>query len=188
MGVPWGMIGTLGGEGTCAPSPRAAQAGQESSPAHPSWHMAHRSNDLPVPTLGLAAPPCQGPHPKGLHPCGGSRQQPACPQLGQESGVSSQTLEKRFCSSLLPPPPKEAAEILLSLVLLHLGCKNRKNPTMLTGTSPASESIFPASAGKKKKIGISSRAWGSMQGEKRDAWPRAHRCLEPGLSPSLLGH
>lgn len=69
MGVPWGMIGTLGGEGTCAPSPRAAQAGQESSPAHPNWHMAHGSNDLPVPTLGLAAPPhARGHVPRGCIP------------------------------------------------------------------------------------------------------------------------
>lgn len=55
--------------------------------------------------------------------------------------------------------PRRLRKSLLSPVLLHLSCKNRKNPTVLTGTSPANESIFPALAGKKKnKIKISSRA------------------------------
>lgn len=37
--------------------------------------------------------------------------------------------------------------------------------------------FFPASAEKKKKQKTSSRAQGGTQDEKRDAWPRAHRCL-----------
>lgn len=142
------------------------------------------------PPLAWQPPLCEGPRPKGLHPSGGSRQWPAYPQPGQESGVSSQTLQKQFCSSLLPSPPKEAAEILLSPVLLHLSCKNRKNPTVLTETSPASESIFPASAGKKKKFKISSRAWGGTQGEKRAqsaSLPLTWAFSQPSWPPTLKG-
>lgn len=105
------------------------QEGQEAFLAHPSQAMARGS--APLSTL-----PC--PHPRGSSSC-------PQPSWGQLPAPPEAVLH-----NLLPSPPKEPAEILLSPVLLHLGCKNRKNPTVLAGTSVASESIFPASAGKEK--------------------------------------
>lgn len=80
-----------------------------------------------------------------------SQRQQLSPRARAGIRVSSQPLQELLCTtSFLLLPPKEAAEILLSPALLHLSCKNRKNPTVLAGTSVASESIFPALAGKEK--------------------------------------
>lgn len=97
-------------------------------------------NDSSVP-LGW-----QLPHARGCVPglCPPMRLWPAAGVPTARAGKRGQLPDPQkvcFCSSRLPSPPKEAAEILLSPVLLHLSCKNRKNPTVLTGTSPASESI-----------------------------------------------
>lgn len=78
---------TLGGEGTCAPSP---WAGQESAQAHDAYGMGQRFVCPPrlgsCPMRGAVSPGC-------VPPCG-SGQRPVCPQPGQESGVSFQTLKK----------------------------------------------------------------------------------------------
>lgn len=117
-----------GGEGTQALSLQAGQAFL----AHPRQAMALGSAS-PVPPL---LSPSQREQLPPTARAGKRGQLPAPP------GVA--------LHNLLPSPPKEAAEILLSPVLLHLSCKNRKNPTVLAGTSVASESIFPAPAGKEK--------------------------------------
>lgn len=124
-----------------------------------------------------AATKCQGPHPEGLQPLTGSHQDLVYPQPGQESGVSSQTHRKRFCRSLLPSPPKEAAEILLSLVLPTSAVRTgRIPPRSQEHHWQVSESILPASAGKiHKHIKIRSRAWGSTRGTSLPlTWASSH--------------
>lgn len=130
---------TLGGEGTCAPSP---WAGQESAQAHDAHGMGQRLVCPPrpgsCPVRGAVSPGCV---PRAVTPV---RLWPAAGVPAARAGKRGQLPDPQkvfFCSSRLPSPPKEAAEILLSPVLLHLSCKNRKNPTVLTGTSPASEPI-----------------------------------------------
>jgi len=124
-------MGDNGSAGLRAPSPRAGEAESSAAQPHQPELPTAGGNASPVPPASAATPR------EGLHP-----------SCQWQSGVSSQTLEKQLGSSPLPSPPEEAAEILLSPVLLHLSRKNRKNPTVLARTPPASESIFPALAGK----------------------------------------
>lgn len=118
-------------EGDLLPFPQAGQVPHRHIPAAHCclWHGAkpHLS-----PPWAVAASQ-GGAAPRWLSPG------PGVPTARAGKWGQLPDLRKQFWSSLLPPPPKEAAEILLSPVLLHLSCKNRKNPTALAGTSLASE-------------------------------------------------
>lgn len=160
------------------------RAGQGSSPAHPSQgarpsHGAHGMGQcLSCPLgcpLGLAASPGRGAAPRGAasrsiprDQCGHSPGRKAGSATGPSESSSAAA-----CFLLLPRRLRKS-------FCLHLSCKNRKNPTVLGGTSPASESIFPASAGNKT-INESLQ-----QRRGRHAGPRAHRCPGLGSLPACM--
>lgn len=76
------------------PMGRTGVLSSTSQPAHGTYCPRHGTTTCLSPLLVWQLPLCEGPRPEGLQPSGGSRQRPVCPQPGQESEVSSQTLRK----------------------------------------------------------------------------------------------
>lgn len=103
-----------------------------------------RHGAMPRLSPWMAASPVRGAAPRGAASRSIPRDRHGQGQ-GRKAGSATSPSESGFAAACFLLLPRR----LRKSFCLHLSCKNRKNPTVLAGTSPASESIFPASAGNK---------------------------------------